>query len=379
MVMEDYRSLFESLKGIKPVQTRRKTFMDVSGYPHYENVVSNILAFLLDDSEEHGMQNLWMDALMSISLGSENKRETHGISVEREVYTENGNRIDLLITSDDYIVCIENKVFSDVGNDLADYEKTAKKRVVDGKELVCRVLSLDYADYKNESFKNILYKDLFEEVRKNIGNYLDSCDNTWLTYMKDFIATIESLNGGTMINQEFQEMYRKQYLVIKQLEEEKTAYLNAVKAKTAEVQDILKEKWKMLKEEYEYPCDAKVWDTPYASKAEMRSSAIIDLNLNLKGTKCIAIETSRDAWGWHIALLDRKGKQSGELINKCFGKQVAHTAQELSGKTVESDGQFYKNHFIIKNLEESSSAEAVAAEICNVIRKLLPVLKNNLK
>lgn len=380
---EYYNGLFESLQGIKSVQTRRKTFMDVSGYPHYENVVSNILAFLLDDSEEHGMQNLWMNALLTISLDSERKRETQGISVEREVFTKNGNRIDILISSDDYIVCIENKIFAGVGNDLLDYKNTAEERITNenelkGKELICLVLSLDCAKYEENSFKNVLYKDLFEEVRKNIGHYLDVCDNTWLTYVKDFMATIEVLSGGNMYNQEFQKMYQKHHLDIKRLEEEKVAYLNAIKKETSEVQDILKNKWKMLREEYEYPCDAKVWDTPYASKAEVRTSAIIDLNLDLKGSKCVAIETSRDAWGWHIALLDRKGKEAKDLVRKCFGKQISHTAQLVNGETVETSGQFYKNHYIVKNLEESFKANEVADEICNAIKSILPIIKNEL-
>ena len=56
---ERYKKLFEELRKIKSGPARRKTFMDISGYPHYENVVSNILSFYFDDSEEHGMKDLW--------------------------------------------------------------------------------------------------------------------------------------------------------------------------------------------------------------------------------------------------------------------------------------------------------------------------------
>lgn len=37
--------LFDANKLYKKIPIKEKTFMDVSGYPHYENVCSNILAF----------------------------------------------------------------------------------------------------------------------------------------------------------------------------------------------------------------------------------------------------------------------------------------------------------------------------------------------
>ena len=42
----------------KPAKKQKRTFMSVSGYPHFENVASNILMFLLNDNEEHNLKNL---------------------------------------------------------------------------------------------------------------------------------------------------------------------------------------------------------------------------------------------------------------------------------------------------------------------------------
>ncbi len=121
----DYSKFEKMLEGFKNLNishpSRRKTFMDVSGYPHYENVVSNILAFFFDDSEEHGFGNLWLNSLLSCAKRTD-LEDAHA-AVEREVFTSKNNRIDLLITSDRYILCIENKIFADVYNDLKDYAK----------------------------------------------------------------------------------------------------------------------------------------------------------------------------------------------------------------------------------------------------------------
>jgi hypothetical protein len=45
---------------------RRPTLMEIAGYPHYENVCSNILAFYLDPEEPHGLGTLVLDALTRV-------------------------------------------------------------------------------------------------------------------------------------------------------------------------------------------------------------------------------------------------------------------------------------------------------------------------
>ena len=50
-----YKELFTRIREIQSGPVRRKTFMDISGYPHYENVVSNILKFFLDYIAVYGL------------------------------------------------------------------------------------------------------------------------------------------------------------------------------------------------------------------------------------------------------------------------------------------------------------------------------------
>ena len=37
-----------------PLAANSKSIFSVAGYPHYENVCSNVLAFFLDPANEHG-------------------------------------------------------------------------------------------------------------------------------------------------------------------------------------------------------------------------------------------------------------------------------------------------------------------------------------
>ena len=65
--MQDYgfENLLSVLKkaGDIEIESRVKTFFDVTGFPHYENVISNILAFFFDTNEEHGFKDLWLKSL----------------------------------------------------------------------------------------------------------------------------------------------------------------------------------------------------------------------------------------------------------------------------------------------------------------------------
>ena len=49
------------------------------------------------------------------------------LCVQCEVVTEKQNRIDLLVNSKSWVVCIENKIFANVQNPLYDYESYVEK------------------------------------------------------------------------------------------------------------------------------------------------------------------------------------------------------------------------------------------------------------
>jgi hypothetical protein len=56
-----FEALFNEFRTLPPAVRRSPTFMEVAGYPHYENVCSNILAFYFDPSNPHGFGNLLLD------------------------------------------------------------------------------------------------------------------------------------------------------------------------------------------------------------------------------------------------------------------------------------------------------------------------------
>jgi len=50
-----------------PEAKRNRTFMEVSGYPHYENVCTNILRFYFDPDGDHGLGDLLISAFIRMA------------------------------------------------------------------------------------------------------------------------------------------------------------------------------------------------------------------------------------------------------------------------------------------------------------------------
>jgi hypothetical protein len=193
------------------ISARPQTFMEIGGYPQYENVCSNFLAFFLYPEGSHGLGNLFLDALMgSVGIPDWEVGLGGNVSVEREVTTEAGNRIDLLITSDSYAVLIENKIFAAVANPFEDYAAYLDRLKNEGgnpykEENKFKVLLTLYPSGEGAEwgFVNRIHADFASAVRSRLGHHVSKADTRYLTLMLDFLNTLENLGEGTRMNHEF--------------------------------------------------------------------------------------------------------------------------------------------------------------------------------
>lgn len=206
---EDAGVLLEAFhQQVPPRPERPPTFMEISGYPHYENVCSNILAFFFDPSEPHGFGTLFLDALAQVG-GIEDPDRTIGVNVEvaREESTSSGNRIDLLIKSDSHVILIENKIFHEIANPLEDYIRHAKSHY---KQLESHLFLLTLKPSGDVGrFKNVTYEHLVAQIRTLLGDYLAHADTRYLTFMLDFLNTLDHLREGRELNEKLAEFLAK--------------------------------------------------------------------------------------------------------------------------------------------------------------------------
>ena len=172
------------LKEVKKISSQipkqEKTFMEISGYPYYENSYSNILAFYFNPKEEHGLNDIMLKSLLEIVKEKNNKLKTNvnlsNTSVFREYTTELGNRIDLVLQNDE----ISNAV--KILLSLYDESIIAKEN----------------------DFINITYSELFYKIRLNLKDYVD-IQNKWYIYLTDFMKNLE----GDKIDKDMEEIIKE--------------------------------------------------------------------------------------------------------------------------------------------------------------------------
>lgn len=200
--IEKIEALLAKLKSLPPSQKREQTFMEIAGYPNYENVCSNILQFYFHPAKEHGFGTLLLDTLATL-IKKEAVIGGQVIDVRREEITSKGNRIDLVIESDDYVLGIENKIFAHLNNDLYDYGKHLES-LSEGRQVYKVLLSLRFIKPSPDlkGFCPISYNRFFQTVIENIGSYFLTAREPYITFLRDFIQTMQNLHRSTAMDRE---------------------------------------------------------------------------------------------------------------------------------------------------------------------------------
>ena len=203
--------LLAEFEKLLPLKKHELTFLEISGYPHYENVCSNILAFFFSSNEDHGLKTLLLESLLAALL----IKKEHNLDItelhisnsyaECEVSTKNNKRIDIVITTDNAVIGIENKIYANLYNDLIDYQnciselatkddKSNKILVLLSFKQISNDMIKDYSCLVNNGkFYSITYSGLFEKINEKIGTFILNSNNKYLTYLIDFMKTINNL------------------------------------------------------------------------------------------------------------------------------------------------------------------------------------------
>ena len=227
----EIKSVEDFLKGYEILRlgTREPpTLLQIARFPNWENVYSNILAFFLDSQQVHGFGTLFIRSILTlytescpkswfpnrIDLCAEHSTEL----VEREQSTTKGGRIDIFVECSDILICVENKIWSRLHNQLLDYRKYCEDQP-DKKPVLGIVLSPnklqaeDEEEKLNESrFINITYAELVDSVRKSMGSYIGPENTRYQFLLLDFLEQSLRLTRSDMLDEEqrrFLKIWRK--------------------------------------------------------------------------------------------------------------------------------------------------------------------------
>ncbi len=199
-----FDNLLDEFGKLPPPPDRRQTFLEIAGCAHKENACSNILAFFFDPEKPHGLGTLFLDALARTGNIPNQEEVGSNVSVSREATTKAGKRIDLLIESDSHAILIENKFDSDVGNPFGEYAAHLDSLEPPGRSKHKFLLTLrPHPDDVGHGFEKITHEQLVKKIRELLGDYVAGADTRYLTFLLDFLNTLDHLQRGTVMDQEF--------------------------------------------------------------------------------------------------------------------------------------------------------------------------------
>lgn len=208
--IDQFQKLLAKFKELPPTLQRDPTTLELSGYPHLENVYSNILAFFLDPEREHGFGPLFLESLLFVAECEATIRDGEEVEINREEITGTRKQIDLVISTDTLIVGIENKIYNPLHNDLEDYGRHICKKAC--KRRVCKILlglNLPEGDQELFGFKSITYQDYFDEVLRRIGPTLIGSSDRYRQFALEVIETVKHLTEGSAMKPEMLDFFQE--------------------------------------------------------------------------------------------------------------------------------------------------------------------------
>lgn len=318
--MSAYEDLLNAfIREIPSRPERPPTFMEISGYPHYENVCSNILAFFFDPKKPHGLGTLFLDAIARVGSIEDQGGATSGeITVEREVQTDAGNYIDMVLKSDSHAILIENKIYAGTDNPLPDYAAHLDKC---GRKYNYKFLLTLRPVSTSDGFQNITHAQVVKEIRGLLGCYVAGADTRYLTLMLDFLNTLDYLHGGKIMNPELVE-----FLNMRSRDVE--SFLKDINA----FREELRHKIKGLGSLITMDSCSNVTQYKWRERSGISLSDILVHDIEVPQGFVIAVDTVLSPSGWAVKVFPRKKKH--DRATQDLLKSLQIQADKKNGKYV---------------------------------------------
>lgn len=252
--LANFQQLISKSRYILPIPQSLPTLLEISGYPHFENVISNILQFFFDSNEDHELSSIFIKSLLSAADNLEEFefQNFETVNVKREDTTNTNNRIDLVIETDSFCIAIENKINAPLDyNDLDNYQSYIDDSYIENNYSELRtifvVLALD--DYTGSShlsankFRAVTYDNFLTELESRLGRAVVNTHPKLLIYLTDLIKTLRNMNKPTQLNMKFIEFLEKNKKEIESLYKYSfKTFKKEIKSKAEEIANFTSEK-----------------------------------------------------------------------------------------------------------------------------------------
>jgi hypothetical protein len=238
-------NVIQAFKKLPLNRTKRKSFIEIMGLGHLENVSSKTLAFFIDSKEEHNLNDLVINAMFSV-LGKDFSYQIYTEKVILEKRTEKG-RIDLWVETDEHIIVIENKINHHANdNPFEDYVSYARANNPKNKILIFILLVIKEPVSSPKDFIVIKHFELSKYILNGLGQKSLQADQYYLTYLIDYISAIEKFNPHSeyrKMQMDIVNFYRNNREILESIQDEsnKESVYQYYEQKVREIADLLKD------------------------------------------------------------------------------------------------------------------------------------------
>lgn len=353
-MVPDFNKLIAEFSKIHKQLKNEPTFLEISGYPHYENVCSNILAFFLNPQKEHGLSDLLLRSIMECE-GKNHFERPSNVKIEREAVAESG-RIDLVITSDTHIIAIENKIYHHTdGNPFDAYIKKIETLAGERNKIFILLGLNKIIDEKatKAGFQSITYQQVFTKVRINLGEYIVDANNKYLVFFLEFMKSIENLIRGYQMDSELIKFFNENQKDVQSLVSSFNKLKDEFRLKVTELRNHLRDDFAITEQE------GKVKQTFYRVSGELWDSLVYDITVEDNFT--VVADCSIHPHGLEIEIYVR-GETPISWVEEFLKEKIAFLSR--------SDGKLKFN--MQSELNFDASIENVANKYgVEVLRKIL--------
>lgn len=209
--------LQEVLRSATPYSQPRQelSIFDTAGRGYFENPATDLLAFFTDPTQPHGLADCFVSGILECVPEGHTFSPHPSQRPETEVVTGLGNRIDLLLKSDEWIIAIEHKIHHSINNPFDDYESHIRNTLDNVDQKPYFILLSPSGVFPADGWISLRHKDFIESVRRDLGvRMVEQEPNKWHTLAREFLLHLDNtVSEQSMDDEAFQFFIRNAHSI----------------------------------------------------------------------------------------------------------------------------------------------------------------------
>ncbi|MFA0116936.1 PD-(D/E)XK nuclease family protein [Vibrio breoganii] len=223
-----FEQLLAEFEQLEPFVAAEPTIFSIGSKGYFENPTTDILAFFCDSNGQHQLGDTALKAMLNCLPDEYHSLDSFLVEKpEREVRTEAGKRIDLLLESSDWVLVLENKIYHQQNNPFDHYERFVEEEQnqtrLKSKQKLFVVLSPSGTS-PSTRWHGISYSQLIVKLKANLADqFISQPINKWTLLLREFILHLESLMSQPQLSLDTLDFVLDNLHQIKQLQETKVS------------------------------------------------------------------------------------------------------------------------------------------------------------